>query len=150
MLAAINPEARQDVIGLGNIDSMLTVKEHLDQGYLVGMLADRTPADDALFPVSFLGATASLPLGPFRMAALLRRKVFFMTGLYLGENRYRIHFDLLADFANIAHGQRSAAIEAAITRYAELLEHYCRAAPYNWFNFFDFWHAATDASPKRP
>lgn len=149
MLAAINPEATQDIIGLGNIDSMLAVQQHLDQGYLVGMLADRTPADDALFPVSFLGATASLPIGPFRMAALLRRKVFFMTGLYLGANRYRIHFDPLADFSNIAAGQRNAAIEAAITRYAALLEYYCRAAPYNWFNFFDFWQPAPDVSANR-
>jgi len=150
MLAAINPETQQDIIGLGNIDSMLMVQERLDQGYLVGMLADRTPGDDALFPVSFLGAAASLPTGPFRMAALLRRPVFFMTGLYLGANRYRIHFDMLADFSSLAPGQRKAAIEAAITRYAELLEHYCRAAPYNWFNFFDFWHSSTDAAPDRP
>jgi predicted LPLAT superfamily acyltransferase len=24
-------------------------------------------------------------------------------------------------------------------RYADRLTHYCRIAPYNWFNFFDFW-----------
>src|SRR5258708_401606 len=24
-------------------------------------------------------------------------------------------------------------------RYAERLEHFCRLAPYNWFNFYDFW-----------
>ena len=23
---------------------------------------------------------------------------------------------------------------------AQLLEHYTRSDPYNWFNFFDFWH----------
>ena len=149
MLAAINPEAKQDIIGLGSIDSMLTVQQRLEQGYLVGMLADRTPGDDALFPLSFLGATARLPAGPFRMAALLRRPVFFMTGLYLGANRYRIHFDLLADFSAIAPGQRKVAIEAAITRYAALLEQYCRAAPYNWFNFFDFWQSEADVAHNR-
>jgi len=84
------------------------------------------------------------------MAALLRRPVFFMTGLYLGANRYRIHFDMLADFTNITPGQRKAAIETAITRYAALLEHYCRAAPYNWFNFFDFWQPAPDAAANKP
>jgi predicted LPLAT superfamily acyltransferase len=25
--------------------------------------------------------------------------------------------------------------------YATLIDYYCRAAPYNWFNFFDFWQA---------
>jgi predicted LPLAT superfamily acyltransferase len=24
-------------------------------------------------------------------------------------------------------------------RYVERLEDYCREAPYNWFNFYDFW-----------
>jgi predicted LPLAT superfamily acyltransferase len=59
--------------------------------------------------------------------------------LYLGGNRYAIHFDHLADFSTIAQGGREAAMQAALKRYAELLDQYCRAAPYNWFNFFDFW-----------
>lgn len=64
-----------------------------------------------------------------------------MTGLYLGGNRYAIHFEPLADFTDVPAGQRDAAVEAAITRYAALLDQYRRAAPYNWFNFFDFWSA---------
>jgi len=149
MLAAINPEAVQDIIGLGHIDSMLKVRERLDEGGVVGMLADRTLGNDTLYPVQILGATASLPSGPFRMAALLRRPVVFMTGLYLGGNRYAIHFDPLADFSAVATDQRDAALEAAITRYAALLDQYCRKAPYNWFNFFDFWQPApTATSPQ--
>lgn len=147
MLAAINPEAVQDIIGLGHIDSMLQVRERLDDGCVVGMLADRTPGDDMLFPVKILGADANLPVGPFRMAALLRRPVVFMTGLYLGGNRYAIHFEPLADFSAVARGQRDAAVQAAITRYAALLDQYCRKAPYNWFNFFDFWQPAPTAMP---
>ena len=139
MLAAINPEAVQDIIGLGHIDSMLKVRERLDEGGVVGMLADRTPGNDTLYPVQILGTNANLPSGPFRMAALLRRPVVFMTGLYLGGNRYAIHFDPLADFSTVARDQRDAALEVAITRYAALLDQYCRKAPYNWFNFFDFW-----------
>ena len=149
MLAAINPEAVQDIIGLGHIDSMLRVRERLDAGGIVGMLADRTPGNDTLYPVQILGADANLPIGPFRMAALLRRPVVFMTGLYLGGNRYAIHFEPLADFSAVARGQRDAALQAAITRYATLLDQYCRKAPYNWFNFFDFWQPAPAATPPK-
>jgi len=148
-LAAINPEAVQDVIGLGHIDSMLRVRERLDDGCVVGMLADRSPGNDTLYPVKILGADAHLPGGPFRMAALLQRPVVFMTGLYLGGNRYAIHFDSLADFSDVARGQRDAALKAAITRYAALLDHYCRKAPYNWFNFFDFWQPAPVTTPPK-
>ena len=150
MLAAINPEAVQDIIGMGHMDSMLKVRERLDDGYVVGMLADRTPGNEALVPVQILGATALLPSGPFRMAAMLRRPVIFMTGLYMGGNRYAIHFEPLADFSALASGQRDAAVHAAMARYAGLLDQYCRAAPYNWFNFFDFWPHDTAARPIQP
>jgi predicted LPLAT superfamily acyltransferase len=145
MLAAINPLAVQSIIGLGQIDSMLKVWECLDEGYAVGMLADRTSAADTMYAAHILGSNTSLPGGPFRMAALLRRPVVFMTGLYLGGNRYAIHFDSLADFSTVARDERDAAMHAAIARYAALLDQYCREAPYNWFNFFDFWQSASAA-----
>lgn len=138
-LAAINPAAVQDIIPLGKIESMLAASEKLEQGYLVGMLADRTLGGDTTAPCNFLGQAAAFPLGPWRMAALLRRPVLFMTGLYLGGNRYAIHLELLADFSQLARPQREAAIRQAMQDYADRLSHYCRLAPYNWFNFFDFW-----------
>ncbi len=149
MLVAINPEAVEDVIGLGQVDSMLQLRQRLDEGGAIGMLADRTPGGDTLYPVQILGADANLPSGPFRIAALLRRPVIFMTGLYLGGNRYAIHFDPLADFSSVARDQRDAAVDAAIIRYAALLDQYCREAPYNWFNFFDFWQPAPAATPPK-
>jgi predicted LPLAT superfamily acyltransferase len=149
ILAGINPEAVQDIIGLGHVDSMLKVSERLDNGYAVGMLADRTSANDTMHPVQILGTSANLPLGPFRMAAVLRRPVVFMTGLYLGGNHYAIHFEPIADFSTAAREQREAAVELAITRYAALLDQYCRKAPFNWFNFFDFWQSAAPATSSK-
>jgi predicted LPLAT superfamily acyltransferase len=54
--------------------------------------------------------------------------------------------EALADFSTTPPGTRQAAIEAAITRYAALLEQYCRSDPYNWFNFFDFWRSPAAGS----
>lgn len=141
LLAAINPAARQDIVALGRLDSMLAVRDRLAEGALVGMLGDRTLGDEATHEVGFLGATVRLPLGPLRLAAMLRRPVIFMTGLYLGGNRYRLHFEPLADFSATPAGGREAAVRAALERYAARLETHCRNAPYNWFNFHDFWLA---------
>ena len=138
-LEAINPAAGEDIIALGRLESMLEARDKLDSGYLVGLLADRGLADEATREHAFLGQPASFPIGPFRIAAMLRRPVFFMTGLYLGGNRYRIHFEPLADFSRVESGARNAAIVQAQAQYVARLEHYCRLAPYNWFNFFDFW-----------
>ncbi len=143
-LAAINPAATQDTIPLGRMESMLLAKEKIEAGHLVGMLADRGLGKDPARDCDFLGAPAPIPTGPFRVAAMLRRPVLFMTGLYLGGNRYRIHFEPFADFSAVERGNRDAAIAAAQEAYAARLTHYCRRAPYNWFNFFDFWRGAQE------
>ncbi len=141
MLAAINPESSMDIIPLGRIDSMLQVQKRLEEGMLVGMLSDRTLGDEPMAPVNLLGKEATLPVGPFRMAALLRRPVVFMVGLYMGDNRYQVHFETLADFTDIPRGERDAAVQTAMHRYTEFLNQYTRLAPYNWFNFFDYWQS---------
>ncbi len=138
-LEAINPAASQDIIPLGRMDSMLQARDKLDAGYVVGMLADRSLSDDATVDCEFLGKPAPFPLGPFRVAAMLRRPVFFMTGLYLGGNRYQLHFEPLADFSQTPREERDTAIRVAMQHYADRLTHFCHLAPYNWFNFFDFW-----------
>jgi predicted LPLAT superfamily acyltransferase len=138
-LAAINPEAALDVVHLGRMDAMLRIHSCLDQGAFVGVLGDRTFGSEEGQVMSFLGAPARLPTGAMRAAAVLRRPVIFMTGLYRGGNQYHVAFEELADFSNTPAGGRQAAVQAAMTRYVSLLEKYCRSDPYNWFNFYDFW-----------
>jgi len=138
-LAAINPAATRDIVPLGRLDSLLVAKDKVDAGHLVGILADRSFGDDAGRDCAFLGAPAPFPLGPWRIAAMLRCPVLFMTGLYLGGNRYRVHFELLADFSQLERSGRDTAIAAAQRAFVGRLEDHCRAAPFNWFNFFDFW-----------
>ena len=147
-LSAINPNAQQDIIALGHIGSMIQAHELLAQGTIVGMLGDRSLGNDDTRPINFLGDPAELPLGPFRMAAILKRPVLFMTGLYRGGNRYDIHFEKLADFSALPARGRTLAVQAAMSRYAALMEQYCYSAPYNWFNFFDFWQAPVPPLPR--
>jgi len=141
VLNAINPALALEVIALGRSDSMIEVEERLNQDQFIGILADRGLSlehEDHL-PIDFLGDTARLPVGPFRLAAVLRRPVFLMVGLYRGGARYDIFFERLADFANLPRAARPEEVEQAIRLYARRLEHFCRLAPYNWFNFYDFW-----------
>ncbi|HET9390114.1 MAG TPA: hypothetical protein VFO44_10745 [Steroidobacteraceae bacterium] len=138
-LAAIAPWAAPHIIPLGHMDAMLQIREALDRGTFVGVLGDRTLGDEATQTVPFLGAPASFPVGPMRAAALMQRPVIFMIGLYRGGNRYHVVFQPLADFSTVDRQRREAAVSAAIVRYAALLEKHCRADPYNWFNFYDFW-----------
>ena len=140
-LAAINPEAITGIIALGQMDSMLTIHHKLETGALVGVLADRAAGPDQYLTLPFLGAPARFPTGPFRMAAMLGHPVYFMTGLYCGGNRYEVHFEPLADFAEVPRNQRDAAVRETLQKYVATLERHCKAAPYNWFNFFEFWES---------
>jgi predicted LPLAT superfamily acyltransferase len=140
-----------EVIALGHLEAMLRIRDCLEQGKFVGMLGDRSIANAPAQVVPFLGAPALFPTGPMRVAAALRRPVLFMTGLYRGGNRYHVVFREIADFSNVTAAGRDAAIHAAIERYAQVLEQYCRSDPYNWYNFFNFWHGADlpDESARR-
>ena len=142
MFKALNPSNKSEVIALGQIEAMLRIRERLDEGVFVGILGDRSFAGEPGLVVNFLGKPAVFPLGPMRAAAVLRRPVFFITGIYKGGNRYHAVFEKLADFSSVRSGEREAAVEAAIRAYAAVLERHCREDPYNWFNFFDFWRGA--------
>ncbi|HEY0180577.1 MAG TPA: acyltransferase, partial [Dokdonella sp.] len=63
----------------------------------------------------------------------------FCLGLYRGGNRYEIHFEAFADEIVLSRRERQGELRALAQRYAARLEHYVRDAPYNWFNWHDFW-----------
>jgi predicted LPLAT superfamily acyltransferase len=148
-LAALAPRAQMHTIGLGRVDAMLAIRRWLDDGGMAGLLADRTLPGNSqrskAVALPFLGAPAVFSDGPFRLAAMLRQKVVFMAGLYRGGRKYDLRFIEIADFGIVpgaemaGTGARDLAIRAALERYVATLEALCREAPYNWFNFYDFW-----------
>jgi predicted LPLAT superfamily acyltransferase len=141
---AINPDLRSEVIPMGAPESMLEVSERLARGEWVGMLGDRRIYDAGAVSVPFFGEQAALPTAPFRIAAMLGRPLILMVGLHRGGNRYDLHFERLVDAPMVERSRRDAQIREWAGLYAGRLEHYCRLAPYNWFNFYDFW---ADAKP---
>lgn len=168
VLQAVAPGAAPRVIGLGRMEAMLELRDWLDAGGVAGLLADRTLQAPGQAPsasgrsrthwIDFLGAPAPFSDGAFRLAALLRRPVVFMAGLYLGGNRYELRFVPLADFSSApaaaSAGERRRAqddaVAQAVRSYAAVLEQSCREAPCNWFNFFDFWAAPPAADADVP
>ncbi len=138
-LSAINPRVATEVIGLGRLDSLILVAERLKRGHFIGVLADRNFDGKDLVKYPFLGKEAAFPRGPFRVAMLLQRPVVLMAGVYRGGNHYEVFFELLAAPPEGRQREGEAWVDAAMRRYVERLEHYCREAPYNWFNFYDFW-----------
>jgi predicted LPLAT superfamily acyltransferase len=136
---ALNPNIAGTVIAPDRPDTLIKVKESLEDGYLVGMLGDRLSGGDKTTRCQFLGTPATFPAGPALLAAMMRCPVILFFGFYRGGNRYEIHFEHFADEIVLNRDRRAEDIQLWMQRYAERLEHYARLAPYNWFNFYPFW-----------
>ncbi|MEW9571773.1 acyltransferase [Rhodanobacter sp. Si-c] len=152
LLEALAPAVGAAVIDAaqGGAGVVLAAAEACRQGAMVALLADRAGEHEAQREVDFLGAPAPLPVGPWLLANALKVPVLLCFGLYLGGNRYRLVFEPFAECVAIPREQRGPALDALLVRYAARLEHYVRVAPYNWFNFHDFWQqpvAATIVAP---
>jgi len=144
-LEKLDPEGAAKLVQLdpeAGMDTMLKVKELLEQGAIVAMLADRIPPNappDRVVPAPFLGADAKFPAGPFLIASMLKAPVYLTFGLSRGTKRYDLFCEPFAERIELPRGDRRGALEKVVKRYAERLEHYTRQAPDNWFNFYDFW-----------
>jgi predicted LPLAT superfamily acyltransferase len=146
LLERLDPETSARVIHLNpsQVDSVLAIRERIAAGEMIAMTADRTGVNERSVDVPFLGGRAAFPTAPFLLAALLRCPVYLVFALYRDPDTYELHCEPFEqDRIVLQRGEREAALRACVERYARRLEHYCRMAPYNWFNFYDFWAAET-------
>jgi predicted LPLAT superfamily acyltransferase len=135
----MSPAGAARIIAPGRVDTLLRVRECLARGEAVAMLADRPVGAAASRRAPFLGAPAAFPEGPFRVALALGVPVVLFFGLYRQARCYDIHFELFDAGCRVERAERTAVLDRMIVRYAKRLETYARAAPCNWFNFYDFW-----------
>lgn len=147
LVEALDPALHEDIIDIGQPDSMLRVHESLQRGEMVGILADRAPRGERMLTLPFLGAPAAFPTGPMRLAAALGAPVVLFFGIRTGARRYTVCFEPFADAVTLDPHDRAAGTALWLQRYSSRLEHYCRLHPYNWFNFYDFWDHPPHATP---
>jgi hypothetical protein len=138
----LNPRLAADVIDIGGAGAMLEVYESVARGEVVGILADRTPAEQKHLAADFFGTPARFPTGPFILAAVAAAPVFLFFGIRVGRRHYRLHLEPFADSIVLSREDRTDELRHWVARYAGQLEAFCRRYPYNWFNFFDFWEGS--------
>lgn len=140
VLDTLNPQIASTVIEPDRSDTLLKVKESLDAGFMVGTLGDRVSAPGKSVECQFLGGKAAFPVGPIVLAAIMHCPVILFFGLYRGKNQYDIFFESLGTEISLSRERRTQDIQYWMQRYADRLAHYARLAPYNWFNFYEFWN----------
>lgn len=148
LLSCTGRAAPYNVIPLGHPGSMLRVKECLERGEVVGILADRIYGDEPTQTLPFMGSPARFSQSPLRLARITGAPTLMVYGLYRGGNRYQIIFEALAGQADAGHGADAKAkavstdnVAHGLQHYVDSLERQARSTPYNWFNFYDYWSA---------
>lgn len=143
LLRGLDPDIDVRVVHLDPSvpDTALELRACVERGEFVAILGDRVgPSGRArVVRVPFLGVEAPFPQGPFVLAGVLGCPVLLMVGLRRGEARYEVFAEPLAEHVPAAPRLRAEHVPEIIARYARRLETFCLRAPYQWFNFYDFW-----------
>ena len=142
----LSPEVQMRVIQVerDSMGAVLQIRACIERGELVAMLGDRVePADRGrTCPVTLLGGRVELPAAPYLLAELLGCPLFFMVALRESGRRYRVHAEVLSEGgggAPTSREERGKRLREGAEAFAGRLEQHLLRAPYQWFNFFDYW-----------
>lgn len=121
-------------------ETAVMMQQRIDEGELLVIVGDRVPAHEAgrVVAAPFLGATARFAQGPYVLAHALGCPVYLFFCLK-ERGSHRLYFEPFAERIALPRRERAEQMAAHAHRYAQRLEYYCRKAPFQWFNFFDFW-----------
>lgn len=140
LMQEVEPDAWRPVIDSeqGAVALGLDIAAALKDGDWVGFLADRYRQGDRVLEQSFLGAPATFPIGPYLIANTFKAPVIG-TFCRITDSGYEVHCEVLAESVRWSRSERDAELQKLLATYVQRLEHHVLAAPYGWFNFFDFW-----------
>jgi predicted LPLAT superfamily acyltransferase len=131
-----------------SVQSVFELLRCVQRGEIIALNIDRVSPNreekqERVSWIPFLGAEAAFPQSPLILASLLECPVLLTFGLRTGDRTYELHAEEFADRIVLPRASRQAQLDLLLRRYAERLEFYCRKAPYQWFNFYDFWSGRT-------
>lgn len=124
------------VVNSGDMSHVFKIHDSLERGEVLAVAGDRCMGDKTV-TCTFMGADAPLPAGVFQLCATLRCPIVLTFVLKEPNNRYHIYTEELNPDNSLPRAKRAAVL---VQRFAARLEAMALAYPYEWFNFFDFWH----------
>jgi predicted LPLAT superfamily acyltransferase len=153
LIERFSPESRVRLVEAASMGPAVAVQlaAAVERGEWVVIMGDLHPPQGAgrVVEVDFLGAPALLPKGPFILADLLDCPIHLLLCAKVGGRRRAFLTDLTDAEARRA-GRREERVARLARRYASELERAVRTAPFQWFNFFDFWAPPAAAAAPAP
>ncbi|QJR80942.1 acyltransferase [Alteromonas pelagimontana] len=155
MMQKQNDASRLNVFQVDEFDvtTIMMLKAKVDSGEWVFIAGDRIPLSglERTVDVDFLGENAPLPIGPYMLAKALACPVNFMFAYRHQPANNKVVFDVtqVCDKLEIARSTRQADIKKYAQQFADKLEEHCLRAPFQWFNFYDFWRPLAHCSEEQ-
>jgi predicted LPLAT superfamily acyltransferase len=147
LLAQLNPDSQLNLMQVTELTSATAVllAEKVARGEFVAIAGDRIPvtANARVATAKFLGDTARFPIGPYVLADLFRCRVYLLFSLRT-QRGWEIHFERFRESIELPRRGRDDVLAALVADYADRLEYFCQRAPFEWFNFYNFWHVPSD------
>ena len=106
--------------------------------------------DGSVVKVALLQETISIQTAYGKLAvptADIRRIDF---GLHMPKGAEEQIAGALKKLGSDTYRDREEAVREIVQHYADRLAHHARNAPYNWFNFYDFWHSQSNVRRDEP
>lgn len=142
LISRFAPQSQVSLVQAAEFDIAIamSLSAAIERGEWVVIMGDRMPVRPTERGViaNFLGAPAQFPPGPFILAAALRCPVYTLF-CSKQNGRHRVSVSLLSDGVSLGRRNRDAALSAQVQQYAGALEALVLSAPYQWFNFYDYW-----------
>ncbi|NND00085.1 MAG: hypothetical protein HKN85_07885 [Gammaproteobacteria bacterium] len=146
LMQQVNSESRINIFQVTEFDipNMLRIKAKIDIGEWMFIAGDRSPPSGTrrTVEVQFMGRPAALPIGPYLLAHGLACPVemlFTFCDYSSKDRRIRVELINFAERIVISRKNREQELQHYAQQYAAALEQRCARAPYQWFNFYDFW-----------
>ena len=119
-----------------DMSHLFLVNDALANNEIVSMPADRVVSSSKTLSVTFLGAKAKLPMGPFSVATLRDEDVLAVNVMKTSAKSYSIY---VVPLSYDKRAPRKRQMEQLAQSYAKELERRIKQYPEQWFNFYDFW-----------
>ncbi len=140
----LNPDAALNIIQVDslNIDTVILLKQKIENGELVIIVGDRTPLTNTnrVLYAEFLGEPAPFAEGPWVLAKVLECPVYLLFCIKK-KQQYHIYIEFFANKITFNKLNKQHILKSNIQAFATILQKFCLETPYQWYNFYNFWHS---------
>jgi predicted LPLAT superfamily acyltransferase len=150
LLRRLHPARRIELLQVTELDPAQAERLGglVARGGWVAIVGDRVPVHASkTLEHAFLGRAAPWPVGAYVLAALWRCPLVFMACVRRGDH-HRLLLRELSARVELPRRERAAALAALLAAYVSSIEALLAEAPFEWFNFFDFWAQPSGSGPR--